>query len=246
MDFGLKGRHAVVTGGTRGIGRAITLALLDQGASVTVCHRQESAEADALRAEFAARDAGALLVRADVSREADARLLLDRAHETFGPVDVLVNNAGIITHLPLAELAEDEWARVVDTNLGGAYRMIRASLDRLARPASIVNITSAVAEHGMPNAAHYVASKAGIIGLTRALCKELGPEGIRVNAVTCGVIDGTGQKNPRGEEGKRRYAEMTALGRLGEPAEVADAVLFLASDAARYVTGAVLGVDGGI
>ncbi|MFB4306691.1 SDR family oxidoreductase [Actinomadura sp. GTD37] len=246
MDFGLKGRHAVVTGGTRGIGRAITRALLEQGASVTACHRQENAEAAALRAEFASRGASARLVRADVSREADARLLLDHAHDAFGAVDVLVNNAGIISHLPLGEMAEDEWARVVDTNLGGTYRMIRASLDRLARPASIVNITSAVAKHGMPNASHYVASKAGIIGLTRALCKELGPAGVRVNAITCGIIDDTGQANPNGEEGKRRYAGMTALGRLGEPAEVADAVLFLACDAARYVTGAVLDVDGGI
>jgi 3-oxoacyl-[acyl-carrier protein] reductase len=91
-----------------------------------------------------------------------------------------------------------------------------------------------------------VASKAGIIGLTRALCKELGPAGIRINAITCGIIDNTGQKSPHGEAGKKRYAQMTALGRLGAPAEVADAVLFLASDAARYVTGAVLDVDGGI
>ncbi|GAA2102396.1 SDR family NAD(P)-dependent oxidoreductase [Actinomadura alba] len=246
MDFGLKGKHAVVTGGTRGIGRAITLALIEQGVSVTACHRQESDEAATLRAEFAARDAAARLVPADVADEGDVRRLLDVAHEAFGPVDVLVNNAGVISHLPLAEMPTAEWRRVVETNLGGTYQMIRGSLDRLARPSSIVNITSAVAKHGMPNAAHYVASKAGIIGLTRALCKELGAEGIRVNALTCGIVDNTGQKSPQGEAGKRRYAQMTALGRLGEPAEIAAAVLFLASDAAAYVTGAVLDVDGGI
>ncbi|WP_131736987.1 SDR family NAD(P)-dependent oxidoreductase [Actinomadura roseirufa] len=246
MDFGLKGRHAVVTGGTRGIGRAIVLALVEQGATVTTCHRTETPEAESLREEMAAASAAVRIVRADVADAAGARRLLDTAHEAHGPVDVLVNNAGVISHLPLAEMPEEEWSRVVGTNLTGTYQVIRASLDRLARPASIVNVTSAVARHGMPNAAHYVSSKAGVIGLTRALCKELGRDGVRVNAITCGIVDNTGQKSPQGEAGKRRYAEMTSLGRLGEPAEVADAVLFLASDAARYVTGAVLDVDGGI
>jgi 3-oxoacyl-[acyl-carrier protein] reductase len=246
MNFGLKGKHAVVTGGTRGIGRAIVLAMVEQGASVTTCHRTQTPEAASLREEAAARDVAVEVVQADIAVEGDVRRLLDTAHDTFGPVDILVNNAGVISHLSLAEMPVAEWDRVVRTNLTGTYQVIRASLDRLARPAAIVNVTSAVARHGMPNAAHYVSSKAGIIGLTRALCKELGRDGIRVNAITCGIVDNTGQKSPQGEAGKSRYAEMTSLGRLGEPDEIADVVLFLASDAARYVTGAVLDVDGGI
>jgi 3-oxoacyl-[acyl-carrier protein] reductase len=246
MDFGLEGKHAVVTGGTRGIGRAIVSALVEQGASVTTCHRTETPEAASLRDELAARHAAAKVIQADIADEGDTRRLIEAAHGAFGPVDILVNNAGVISHLPLAEMPAAEWERVVGTNLTGTYRVIRASLDRLARPASIVNVTSAVARHGMPNAVHYVSSKAGVIGMTRALCKELGRDGVRVNAITCGIVDNTGQKSPQGEVGKRRYAEMTSLGRLGEPAEIADVVLFLASDAARYVTGAVLDVDGGI
>lgn len=246
MDFGLKGKHAVVTGGTRGIGRAIVLALIEQGASVTTCHRTETPEAASLRDELAARHVAAEVIQADVADEGDARRLIEAAHGAFGPVDILVNNAGVISHVSLAEMPVAEWDRVVGTNLTGTYQVIRASLDRLARPASIVNVTSAVARHGMPNAVHYVSSKAGVIGMTRALCKELGRDGVRVNAITCGIVDNTGQKSPQGEAGRRRYAEMTSLGRLGEPAEIADVVLFLASGAARYVTGAVLDVDGGI
>lgn len=246
MDFDLKGKHAVVTGGTRGIGRAIVSAFIEQGASVTTCHRAETAEAASLREELAARHAPAEVVRADIADEGDARRLIEVAHGAFGPVDILVNNAGVISHLPLAEMPAAEWERVVGTNLTGTYQVIRAALGKLARTASIVNVTSAVAKHGMPNAVHYVSSKAGIIGMTRALCKELGSDGVRVNAITCGIVDNTGQKSPQGEAGKRRYAEMTSLGRLGEPEDVADVVLFLASDAARYVTGAVLDVDGGI
>ncbi|MFC6883289.1 MULTISPECIES: SDR family NAD(P)-dependent oxidoreductase [Actinomadura] len=246
MDFDLKGKHAVVTGGARGIGRAIVLALIEQGVSVTACHRTPTPESESLQEELDARRAAARVLRADVADEGDARRLLETAHDAFGPVDVLVNNAGVISHMPLREMPAAEWDRVVGTNLTGIYQVTRASLDHLARPASIVNVTSAVAKHGMPNAAHYVSSKAGVIGLTRALCKELGRDAIRVNAITCGIVGATGQKSPQGEAGERRYAEMTSLGRLGVPAEIADVVLFLASDAARYVTGAVLDVDGGI
>jgi 3-oxoacyl-[acyl-carrier protein] reductase len=246
VDLGLKDKHAVVTGGTRGIGKAIVLALLEQGASVTACYRQSDADAESLRAELADRSAAVRLVRADVRNEGDVRALVHAARDGYGKVDVLINNAGIIEHRPLEQISQDEWDRVVDTNLGGTYRMIRACLPWVGPSGSIVNVTSAVARHGMPGASHYVASKAALMGLTRALCKELGPQGIRVNAIACGIVDGTGQKNPRGEAGKRMYAEMTALRRLGTPDEIADAVLFLASDAASYVTGAVLDVDGGI
>jgi 3-oxoacyl-[acyl-carrier protein] reductase len=246
MDFELSGKHVLVTGGTRGIGRAITFAFAAQGATVTACYLADDAAAAACADELKAQGGAAQFVRADVADGDDVDRLIETAYDVYGPVDVLVNNAGVISHLPLADLEPAEWSRIVDTNLGGTYRMIRAGLRRLAEPASIVNVASAVAHHGMPNAAHYVASKAAIFGLTRALCKELGPRGIRVNALACGVIDNTGQVNPNGDAGRAVYENMTALHRLGTPAEVADAVLFLASNAARYVTGAVLDVDGGI
>lgn len=246
MDFELKGRHAVVTGGTRGIGRAIVLALVDQGVSVTTCYTREGEAVESLTAELKSRDASAHLVRADVTVEADVARLVDEAHRTFGPVHALVNNAGVISHVPLEELDSAEWNRIIGTNLGGMYHLVRATLPRFASTASIVNISSGVGRAGMPNAAHYVTSKAGIFGFTRALCKELGPRGIRVNAIASGIIDNTGQKNPRGDEGNAMYVAMTSLKRLGEPSDIADVVTFLVSDAARYVTGAVLEVDGGI
>lgn len=245
MDFELKGKHAVVTGGTRGIGRAVVLALAAQGAAVTTCYVRGGDALTTLASELATMGADNELVRCDVANEGEVGELMALASGRFGAVDILVNNAGVISHLPLADLGADEWRRVVDTNLTGMYHTVRAALDLFADPASVVNITSAVARHGMPAAAHYVASKAAVMGLTRALCKELGPRGVRVNAIASGLIE-TDQMNAVPPEGRARYAAMTSLGRIGSPDEIAGAVLFLASGAARYITGATLDVDGGI
>lgn len=246
MDFELKEKHVVVTGGTNGIGRGIVTALMDQGACVTTCYTKENDAAKSLADEVASRQAQVRLVRADVRDARQVEHLMAQAYQTYGPLTCLVNNAGVISHLPLADLPAEEWDRIIDTNVNGMYRTVRAALGRFASPASIVNISSGVGLAGMPNAAHYVTSKAAILGYTRALCKELGPKGIRVNAVTSGVVDGTGHPFPAGEAGKAMYINMTSLRRLGQPRDIADVVLFLASDAARYVSGAFVATDGGI
>lgn len=246
MDFELKGKHVVVTGGTSGIGRGIVLALADQGASVTTCYTRENENHESLAEQIKTLDAPVRLVRADIRDAAQVRSLIDEAYEAFGPLHGLVNNAGVISHHPLGELEPEEWTRVIDTNVGGQYRTVRAAMGKFAKPASVVNISSGVAFAGMPNSAHYVTSKAAILGFTRAMCKELGPEGVRVNAITSGIIDGTGQHSPLGDAAKPIYIGMTSLKRLGEPGDIADVVLFLLSDASRYVTGAFLAADGGI
>ncbi|MFG2652126.1 SDR family oxidoreductase [Streptomyces sp. NPDC048436] len=245
LDFGLKGKHALVTGGSRGIGRATVLALAAQGASVTTCYVNESEHVASLRRELDEQGVQGRLVRCDITdAEQTSRLCAD-AHETYGAIDAVVNNAGVISHLPIEDLAPDEWRRIVDTNLNGPYHVIRAALPYVADVASIVNISSAVAHHGMPGAAHYVASKAGVMGLTRALAKELGPRGVRVNCVASGLVE-TDQMKAVTAEGRARYEQMISLRRLGRPEEIADVVLFLASHAARYITGATLDADGGI
>jgi 3-oxoacyl-[acyl-carrier protein] reductase len=246
MDFELKGAHVVVTGGTSGIGRGIVRALVEQGASVTTCHTRDTALSASLAAEIADRHLPVTLVRADIRDTEQVERLMAGAQETYGPIAGLVNNAGVISHAPLAELAPEEWGRILDTNVSGMYRTTRAALARFAPGASVVNISSGVAHAGMPNAAHYVTSKAAILGFTRALCKELGPRGIRVNAIASGIVDGTGQRSPLGDAAAPMYIGMTSLKRLGEPRDIAGVALFLLSDAARYVTGAEIAADGGI
>lgn len=246
MDFELQGKHVLVTGGTSGIGRAIVGRLVDQGANVTTCYRTESEAVESLTAELAPLAGSARLVRADVSDEDQVRRLVDEAQAGFGPLDGLVNNAGVISFQPLAQLAAGEWDRIIDTNVNGVYYLVRAALPRFHNPASIVNITSQLARLGAPNAAHYVASKAAVLGLTRALGKELGPQGVRVNAISAAFVDNTGHKHPRGEEGKAMFTAMSPLRRVAEPVDIADVALFLLSDAARFVNGATIDVDSGI
>ncbi|WP_239309866.1 SDR family NAD(P)-dependent oxidoreductase [Frankia sp. Cj3] len=245
MDFGLKGRSALVTGGARGIGRAVVLALAQQGASVITCYVNESDAVTSLADELDRLGADAQLVRADVSVEADVNRLLEAARDRFGALDILVNNAAAATQAPLHQLGLDEWRRVLDTNLTSLYLLHRAAHDLLANEASIITIGSAGALRGVADRTPYMASKAAVLGFTRSLAKELGSRGIRVNTVAPGFTetDQTAGMSPA----RRAQAEaMTALGRLARPEEIASAVLFLAGDAARYITGATLYVDGGI
>ncbi|HKT03952.1 MAG TPA: SDR family NAD(P)-dependent oxidoreductase [Rugosimonospora sp.] len=237
------GRRVLVTGGTRGVGRGIATTLAAAGADVLVCHRQRSELADSLAAELKATGGNHHIITADVSDPDEVARLTGECRDRLGGLDVVVNNAGAISHVPFAELSLAEWRRVVDTDLTAAFLVTQRALPLLGPGASIVNIGSRVATVGLPLRAHYTAAKAGLIGLTRSLCKELGPQGIRVNLVSPGVID-TEVELP--EAVRRRYDTMTALGRLGRPAEIGGVVLFLASDLSSYVSGEIIHVDGGI
>jgi 3-oxoacyl-[acyl-carrier protein] reductase len=239
------GRRVLVTGGTRGIGRVTTLAFARAGAHVLTCHRSASEAANSLVGALKEFGEQHRVVRADVTRPEHAAQLADACLDVLGGLDVVVNNVGVDGQGPIEELSRDEWCRVLDGNLTGCYLVTQATLPLLSDGASIVNVGASVALRGRVNGAHYCASKAAIIGFTRSLAKELGSRGIRVNTVAPGLVEtepDAGLLPPVVE----RIKGMTALGRLGTPEDVAGAVLFLASDASRYITGVTLNVDGGM
>lgn len=237
------GRRVLVTGGTRGIGRAVVLAFARAGANVVTCHTTDGPHVESLVKELGETPGDHHVVKADIGTEEGVGRLIAECGEHLGGIDVIVNNAGTISHIPFAELPADEWRRVLDVNLTGAYLVVHKALKLLTPGASIVNVGSKVATVGIPQRAHYTAAKAGLIGLTRSLCKELGPLGHRVNLVAPGPVE-TEEEVP--EAVRERYRRLIALGRLGRPGDIAGAVLFLASDLATFVSGETLNVDGGI
>jgi 3-oxoacyl-[acyl-carrier protein] reductase len=242
-DFAsLGGKVALVTGGSRGIGAAVARELGAAGARVAVNYRA-SAEA----AEEIAGEIGGIAVEGDVADPAQASALVERVEEELGELDCLVNNAGVTRDGLIARMSDEDWDAVLDTNLRGTFNTCRAVSRKMLRrrAGSIVNLTSVVGIHGNPGQANYAASKAGIIGLTKALARELGTRGVRVNAVAPGYID-TELTGVLPEEIRDAILGSTPLGRLGEPEDVARAVRFLCSDEAAFVTGAVLLVDGGL
>jgi 3-oxoacyl-[acyl-carrier protein] reductase len=249
MDLDLEGTKALVTGGTRGVGRGIVLALARAGVDVITCYRQDGDAVADLERELKETGGDHHVVRADLTDPEQVAELFAVVRERFGHLDLVVNNAGAISHIPYGELPLEEWHRVVNTNLTGTFLVIQHALELLGEGSSIVSIGSKVAEVGIPLRAHYTATKAALVGLTRSLAKELGPRGIRVNVLALGVIATEALETMPAEQAeqlRKRYSEKTALGRLGVPDEVGGAVLFLASKLSRYVTGATLQVDGGI
>ncbi|GAA0297232.1 SDR family NAD(P)-dependent oxidoreductase [Streptomyces polychromogenes] len=245
MTLGLKDKRVLVTGGTRGIGRAVALALAGAGARVVVAHRADDEAAADLARRLGETGTAHRLVRADVTDPAAVADLARACEETFGGLDALVNNVGAHGHAPLPSLDEAEWRRLVDTNLTSVFLVTRACLPLLSDGASVVSVGASLALRGRAGAAHYTAAKAAVVGLTRSLCKEFGPgRGLRFNTVAPGLISADGDDVP--PRLAQQVRGMTALGRLGRPEDVAGAVLYLASDLARYVSGATLTVDGGM
>jgi 3-oxoacyl-[acyl-carrier protein] reductase len=243
----LEGKIAIVTGGSRGIGAAIAKELTVQGASVVVNHRDSAAQADAVVNEIAAAQGRALAIQADVSVTSEAQRLVRETVEHFGRVDILVNNAGTTRDMLLLMMSEDDWDTVIRTNLKSAYNCAKAVLRPMVkqRYGRIVNITSVSGLAGLAGQTNYSASKAGIIGFTRALAKEVGPRSITVNAVAPGFVP-TALTDVLTEEQRQTIISVTPLGRFGQPEEIAYAVAFLASDRAAFITGHVLSVDGGL
>jgi 3-oxoacyl-[acyl-carrier protein] reductase len=245
VDLGLKGKHALVTGGSRGIGRAIVLGLAQNGVSVVACYNRPSEAVDSLAEELGSFDNGSYVAQADVSDEPAVQKLVSEARERLGDIHVLVNNAGVVSHKTLEDLDLAEWRRVLDTNLTSMFLVTHYVAPAIPEGGSVINVTSAVAMRGMVGRTHYTASKTGIIGFTRSLCKELGPRGIRANAIAPGIIE-TDQAAGLTPEGRERYAKLAALDRLGQSEDISDVVLFLASDLSRFVSGQTINVDGGI
>jgi NAD(P)-dependent dehydrogenase (short-subunit alcohol dehydrogenase family)/ribosome-associated toxin RatA of RatAB toxin-antitoxin module len=241
--FDHTGRRVLVTGGTRGIGRGIVLAFARAGASVVTCHRNEGPAVDSLVKELADTPGDHHVIRADVSEEADVDHLVAQCRARLGTLDVIVNNAGTISHVPFAKLDAEEWRRTLAVNLTGSYLVVQRALPILSPNASIINIGAKVATVGIPLRAHYTAAKAGLIGLTRSLCKELSPLGHRVNMIAPGPTETEEELSP---EVRERYQRLIPLGRLGRVGDVAGPVLFLASDLSAFITGETIHVDGGI
>jgi 3-oxoacyl-[acyl-carrier protein] reductase len=238
----LESRVALVTGGSRGIGAAITRELAAAGAKVAINYRSGHEAAEAVAAEV-----GGVAVAADVGDPEAAQQLVEHVETEFGDVDILVNNAGLTRDTLIARMTDEDWAEVIDTNLRGAFNTCRAVSRKMLRRRSgaIVNMSSVVGVHGNPGQANYAASKAGIIGLTKALARELGVRGVRVNAIAPGYITTELTDVLTGEQTGLILGN-TPLGRLGTPEDVAASVRFLCSDEAAFITGDVLLVDGGL
>ena len=244
----LSGKTALITGAGRGIGAAIARRFAEAGAAVVINYRSSAAGAEALAQEV--RDAGgsAVAKRADVSRRADVDRLVVETITAHGGLDILVNNAGIYPVSTLLEMSEEEWDAVVDANLKTVHLCTQVAAARMierGEGGAIVNIASIEGHVPAPMHAHYDAAKAGVIMHTRSAAQELGPYGIRVNAVSPGLIRAEGIEEAW-PEGVERWLAAAPLGRMGEAVEVADACLFLASPASGWITGAVLPVDGGV
>lgn len=243
----LAGQAAIVTGAARGIGRAIAVALAREGAAVVVNYREQAEAAVGVVRTIRELGADAVAVRADVTDPAAARSLVASAIDRWGRLDILVNNAGVAMYRLLLDMSVDEWDAVMAVHLRGAFNCSQAALPHMIRAGRgrIINISSVWGQVGAANEVAYSTAKAGLIGFTRALAKEVSRAGITVNAVAPGAIETDMLAGLSGEE-LAELADSIPLGRLGRPEEVAAAVVYLASPAAAYLTGQVISPNGGM
>jgi 3-oxoacyl-[acyl-carrier protein] reductase len=243
----MKDKTVLITGGNTGIGREIALAFGAKGANVVINYIVDEEAAESAASHVRNLGGHAVTVFGDVTKLADCDAMMEKGINTFGKVDVLINNSGITRDNLLMRMKEEEFDQVIDVNLKGTWNMCKSAVRHMMknRSGSIINISSVVGIMGNAGQSNYVASKAGIIGLTKSLAKELGPRGVTVNAVAPGFIE-TKMTEVLPEEVRKNYMKQIPLNRFGSPKDVANACIFLASKNATYITGQVISVNGGM
>lgn len=243
----LKGKNAIITGGVRGIGKAIAETFCKNGANVMLCYRNSKDAAEALKAELEKFGGKVILLQGNIADPAHAEEAAKKAKEEFGKIDILVNNAGITKDGLMMTMKNDDFDDVVKTNLNGSFYFTRdvSKIMIKQRVGKIINISSVVGVKGNPGQVNYSASKAGVIGMTLSASKELGKRNITVNAIAPGFIE-TDMTDALTEDQKANISKAISLGHVGKPEDVANTALFLASSMGDYITGQVIGVDGGL
>ena len=243
----LAGKVALVTGAQQGIGKAIALAYGREGASVVINYLDSQAAADEIASQIRALGQRAVSIAGDVAQAADARRLVE-AGASLGGIDILVNNAGIFPRVEFLDMTEAQWDEVLNVNLKGTFLCTQAVAQKMVERGcggAVINLASGAAFRSSPRGVHYVASKAGIVGLTRAAALELAPHRVRVNAIAPGITDTAQPRYGMSEEELQAAGRQVPLGRLGTPQDVADLAVFLASEESRHITGQTLHVNGG-